>query len=167
VLKEITDAKHERQLMAVYIDKKGAWSAAASASADVSTARCTCAVAKAAVPVATVEESPKGARRLTEAAASCAKEATGIVFAVYIPHLDELETRYRSCKYALMAAEKRMAAAIIAAERAAKAVKAVEAKAARILQDAATVDSMLVRQQAVAKEYAKDASMKLQRQMRD
>ncbi len=54
--------------MAVDIDKKGAWSAAAAASADVSTARSTRTVAEAAV--AAVGESLKGARRLTEAAAS-------------------------------------------------------------------------------------------------
>ncbi len=74
--------------MAVDIDKKGAWSPAAAASADVSTARSTRNVAKAAV--AAVDESLKDALRLTEAAASCVKEAPGLLFAVYIPHLDEL-----------------------------------------------------------------------------
>jgi hypothetical protein len=101
---------------------------------------------------------------LTEAAASCAQASPGFLFALYIHHLHEAETRHRSCKYALMEAEERLAAAIIAVERAAKAVKAVEAKAARILQDAVTVDTMFVRQQAVAKEYADDAT-KLQQQM--
>jgi hypothetical protein len=48
-LKQIADAKHERQLMAVNIDKKGSWSAAAAASADISTARHTHTVAKACV----------------------------------------------------------------------------------------------------------------------
>jgi hypothetical protein len=86
-----------------------------------------------------------------------------VCFTLCITNMHELEECYRGCNASVVAAYKLLAGAIMDLEKATEAVKAADAKEAKIWQDGARVTTMLARHRTVAKEYTTDA-LKIQHQ---
>ena len=161
-LKQIAAAKFERQRAAIGLDKKKAAAVYASAAAD--TARRSHTVATAAMVVS--HDALQDARHLANAATIVAMASPHVCFTLCITNMHELEESYRGCNAAVVAAYNLLAGAIMDLEKATEAVKAADAKEAKIRQDEARVATMLVRHRTVAKEYTTDA-LKIQQQMED
>ncbi len=89
-----------------------------------------------------------------------------VCFTLCINNLHELEASYSSCKAAVVAVYNLLADAILELDKATvtEAVKAAEAKEAKVKGDEAMVVSMPKRHQTVTAAYAADA-LKIQQQM--
>ena len=161
-LKQIAAGKFKRQRAAIALDKKKADAAYASAAAD--TARRSHTIATAAMAVS--HDALQDARHLANAASIVAASSPHVCFTLCITNLPELDESFSICKAAVAAAGEYLDAAIVELRKATEAVKAAEAKEAKVRQDEAMVASMLVRHRAVADEYTVDA-MRIQQQMED
>ena len=106
------------------------------------------------------------ARHLANAASIVAASSPHVCFTLCITNLPELDESFSICKAVVAAAGEYLDAAIVELRKATEAVKAAEAKEAKVRQDEAMVASMLVRHRAVADEYTVDA-MRIQQQMED
>ena len=160
-LKQIASDKFKRQRAAIALDKKKADAAYASAAAD--TARRSHMVAIAAMTVS--HDALQDARHLANAASIVAARVA-VCFTLCITNLPELEESFRICKSVVVSAGEANCAAIVELRKATEAVKAAEAKEAKVRQDEAQVAAMLVRHRTVADEYTADAA-RIQQQMED
>ena len=154
-LKQIAAAKFERQRAAIGLDKKKAAAAYASAAAD--TARRSHTVATAAMVVS--HDALQDARHLANAATIVSMASPHVCFTLCITNMHELEESYRGCNAAVVAAYNLLAGAIMDLEKVTEAVKAADAKEAKIRQNEARVTTMLARHRTVAKEYTADAGI--------
>ena len=161
-LKQIAAAKFARQRAAINLDKKKAAAANAYAAADA--ARRSHTIATSAMAVS--HDALQDARHLANAASIVAAASPHVCFTLCINNLPELEESFSICKAVVVAAGEALDAAIVEMRKATEAVKAAEAKEAKVKGDEATVRIMLERHQAVADEYTADA-LKIQQQMED
>ena len=161
-LKQIAASKFKRQRAAIGLDKKKAAAAYASAAAD--TARRSHTVATSAMAV--THEALQDARHLANAATIVAMTSPHVSFTLCINNMRELEDSYNSCKAAVAAAYSVLADAILDLDNATEALKAAEAKEAKVKSDEAVVRDMLERHQTVSNEYTTDA-LNIQQQMED
>jgi hypothetical protein len=161
-LKHIAAAKFKRQRAAIGLDEKKAAAAYASAAADTARRSHTAATSAMAVTHNALQD----ARHLANAATIVAMSSPHVSFTLYINNMHELEDSYNSCNAAVAAAYDVLADAILDLDKATEAVKAAEAKEAKVKGDEAVVTSMLETHQRVADEYTEDA-LKIQQQMED
>ena len=163
-LKQIASDKFKRQRAAIALDKKRADAAYASVAAD--TARRSHTVATAAMTVS--HDALQDARHLANAASIVAARvaAPHVCFTLCITNLPELEESFKICKSVVISAGEALGTAIVELRKATEAVKAAEAKEAKVKSDEAMVAAMLVRHRTVADEYTADAA-RIQQQMED
>ena len=159
-LKRIASDKFKHQRAAIALDKKKADAAYASVAAD--TARRSHTIATAAMTVS--HDALQDARHLANAASIVAASSPHVCFTLCITNLPELEESFRICKSVVVSAGEALGAAIVELRKATEAVKAAEAKEAKVRQDEAQVAAMLVRHRTVADEYTADAA-RIQQQM--